>query len=184
MEWQPGRGAVLGGGRPLNAAARSTRRRLVVILVTAAAIFGLDHLTKWLVVSNVPLLDEVPAGSPVTIHHIENSGAAFGLFPQFKGLYLVVAGLVGVYILVVGPRLEGSILRQVILGGILGGALSNGVDRLLLGHVTDFIDFHFWLFQVFNVADMAIVGGMLITVATLTFGGKRPESAEQAGSES
>jgi len=88
----------------------------------------------------------------------------FGLFPNFQQLYLVVAFLVSAYILVVGPRMQGSLGRQVILGAILGGAISNGVDRALRGHVTDFIDFHFW--PVFNVADMAIVGGMLLAVVT------------------
>jgi signal peptidase II len=61
----------------------------------------------------------------------------------------------------------GGLFRQVVLGCILGGALADGIDRLIFGHVTDFIDFHVW--PVFNVADMAIVGGMLVIVYELTF---------------
>jgi signal peptidase II len=48
----------------------------------------------------------------------------------------------------------------VLLGMILGGALSNGVDRLVQGSVVDFIDFHFW--PVFNVADSCIVVAIIL----------------------
>lgn len=142
----------------------ATRRRLAVLLVTAAIVAALDHFTKYLVSQNIALGNEIPAGAPVTIAHTENSGAAFGLFPGFQQLYLIVAVVVSGYILITAPRMQGSILRQVVLGGILGGAISNGVDRALRGHVTDLINFHFW--PVFNVADMAIVGGMLVAVVT------------------
>ena len=148
---------------------RSKPRRYAIMVITAVAVGAIDHLTKWLVVNHVRLDTQVPAGSPVTIHYIQNSGAAFGLFPQFTFLYLVVAAIVAGYILVYGPRMGGGLLRLLALGGILGGSISNGIDRLISGSVVDFIDFHFWLFQIFNVADMAIVGGMLVVVYQLGF---------------
>jgi signal peptidase II len=143
-------------------------------MVTAAVVVTLvDHLSKWLVTTHVALDTQVPAGSPVTIHYIQNSGAAFGLFPQLTFLYLVVAAVVAVYILLYGPSTGGGLLRLLALGCILGGSISNGIDRLVQGYVVDFIDFHFWLFQIFNVADMGIVGGMLVIVVQLLF--ERPE---------
>ncbi len=148
---------------------RSTPRRYAIMVIAAAVVAAIDHLTKWLVVNHVKLDTQVPAGSPVTIHYIQNSGAAFGLFPQFTFLYLVVAAIVAGYILLYGPRMGGGLLRLLALGGILGGSISNGIDRLISGSVVDFIDFHFWLFQIFNVADMAIVGGMLVVVYQLGF---------------
>ena len=148
---------------------RSKPGRYAIMVITALVVIAIDHLTKWLVVNHVRLGTQVPAGSPVTIHYIQNSGAAFGLFPQFTFLYLVVAAIVAGYILLYGPRIGGGLLRLVALGGILGGSISNGIDRLVQGYVVDFIDFHFWLFQIFNVADMAIVGGMLVVVYQLGF---------------
>jgi signal peptidase II len=148
---------------------RSTPRRYAIMVITAGVVVAIDHLSKWLVVNHVKLDTQVPAGSPVTIHYIQNSGAAFGLFPQFTFLYLVVAAIVAGYILVYGPRMGGGLLRLLALGGILGGSISNGIDRLVSGTVVDFIDFHFWLFQIFNIADMAIVGGMLVVVYQLGF---------------
>ena len=94
-------------------------------------------------------------GSFVSIDHVENSGAAFSVLPQLHWLYLAVALVVSLYIVFSGYRYGTTWYRQVLIGMILGGALSNGVDRLVQGSVVDFIDFHFW--PVFNVADSCIV---------------------------
>jgi signal peptidase II len=154
---------MLAGSHALSNVAQPARRRPYLILVgTAVLIFGLDHLTKWLVATHIPLGGKIGANSPISIDHVRNSGAAFGLFPQFHWLYLVVAAIVGAYILYAGRRFGTSWWRQAVLGLILGGAVSNGVDRLLYGYVVDFVDVHWW--PVFNVADSAIVVGVLVAV--------------------
>ena len=154
----------------------SRRRYLLVILATAALVIGIDHLTKWIVVQHLPLHGEIWPGALISIDHVENSGAAFGLFPQFQWLYLIVAAIVVTYILLVGQRYGTTTLRQVLLGMILGGAVSNGIDRLAQGRVVDFIDLHWW--PVFNVADMSIVIG--IALAVLTLGSGRTASRSTA----
>lgn len=148
--------------------ATTRQRYLLVILVTAALVIGIDHLTKWIVVQRLPLHGVIAAGAPISIDHVENSGAAFGLFPQFQWLYLIVAAIVVTYILLVGQRYGTTAFRQVLLGMILGGAVSNGIDRLAQGRVVDFIDLHWW--PVFNVADMSIVIGIALAVLTLGSG--------------
>ena len=155
----------------LSAAQRSLRARAyTVILATAALVIALDHFTKWLVSNGLPLNAEIWQGDFVSIHHVVNRGAAFGVLPQFQWLYLVVAFIVAVYILVAGHRFGTTWYRQMALGLVLGGAISNGVDRLLQGYVVDFIDFHFW--PVFNVADSAVVIGLVLAV--LTFRAQAP----------
>ena len=148
-------------------ASRQPRRavQLTVLVVTAVAVFALDHLTKWLVTQNIPLGEQVTVVGPVTIHHIENRGAAFGLFPQFQFIFLGVAVVVAAYILVEGRRFGPGVFPQVVLGAILGGAVANAVDRVAQGYVVDFVDLQRW--PVFNVADMAIVLGILVGVLTL-----------------
>jgi signal peptidase II len=141
------------------------RRQLTVLLGTAAVVFVLDHVTKWAVSQNIALGDQVPSSGPVTLHHIENRGAAFGLFPQMQFVFLAVAVAVAAYILVAGRRFGPGVFPQVLLGMILGGALANAVDRVVQGYVVDFIDLQRW--PVFNVADMAIVLGLLVGVLTL-----------------
>ena len=144
----------------------SRGRSLAVLLGTAAVVFGLDHLTKWLVVQHLAFDEQWPSSGPVTIHYIRNRGAAFGLFPQLQTVFLVVAVIVSLYIIIAGPRFASALWAQVTLGAILGGAIANAVDRFVQGYVVDFVDLHRW--PVFNLADSAIVVG--IVVAVLTFG--------------
>jgi signal peptidase II len=96
----------------------------------------------------------------VSIDRVQNTGAAFSVLPQLHWFYLAVALIVSLYILVFGYKYGTTWYRQVLIGMILGGALSNGVDRLVQGYVVDFIDFHFW--PVFNVADSCIVIAIVV----------------------
>lgn len=158
---------VLSGEVPPTRGAVPRWRGLGILLLTAIAVFAVDHATKWLVVQHLALNDEFPDGGAITIHRVQNRGAAFGLFPQLQALFLVAAVVVSAYILVVGRRHAEGWIRQVMLGLVLGGAAANAVDRLFQGYVVDFIDLHRW--PVFNVADMAIVVGILAGVGWVWF---------------
>lgn len=154
---------MLGGSGALSVASPPERGRVYLLIVgTAVVVFAVDHLTKWLVVQHLAVDGQLLSGSPISITHVRNRGAAFGLFPQFQWLYLAAAVVVGVYILLAGHRFGTTPVRQVLLGLILGGAMSNGIDRLFQGYVVDFIDLHRW--PVFNVADMSIVIGILLAL--------------------
>jgi len=151
---------MLAGSTAVAAARRLPRRRIyAVMLGTAAAVALFDHLTKWIVATHLAVDQQIWPRSFVSIDHVENSGAAFSVLPQLHWLYLAVALIVSLYIVFVGYRYGTTWYRQVLIGMILGGALSNGVDRLVQGAVVDFIDFHFW--PVFNVADSCIVLAIL-----------------------
>lgn len=153
------------GGRAQDEAVPSRSRQLSVMLSTAIIVFSVDHLSKWLVTQHIALGDQVPATGPVTIHFIENRGAAFGLFPQLQVVFLVVAAAVALYIVLAGRRFGPGVFPQILLGMVLGGAVANALDRFVQGYVVDFIDLQKW--PVFNVADMAIVVGILLGVLTL-----------------
>lgn len=140
------------------------RHRLFLLAVALAAI-GADQLTKIAVERALPLnaswtpLEGIAPFFRFT--HVSNTGAAFGLFPTGSLLFAVVALVVGAIILVYNFRLPaGNLLLRLALGLQLGGALGNLADRLRLGHVTDFLDFGPW--PVFNLADVSIVGGVLL----------------------
>jgi signal peptidase II len=117
------------------------------------------------VTQHLVLGEQWPQSGPVTIHHIHNKGAAFGLFPQLQNVFLGVAVVVSAYIILAGPRFAQGVAAQITLGAILGGAVANAVDRFVQGYVVDFIDLQRW--PVFNVADSAIVLGILVAVFTL-----------------
>jgi signal peptidase II len=129
---------------------------LGVVALTAAAA---DQLTKYLVVGTLELGDSVHIAGPLSIHHVRNTGIAFGLFSDATGVVIALTS-VAIAALVVFFARSGRRhpLLPVAVGLVLGGSLSNLVDRLRLGHVTDFIDFDYW--PAFNLADTFIVVGV------------------------
>jgi len=148
-------------------------RNYAFLILVAGMVVGLDQWSKALVRANMALGQSwLPQGwdwlTPYArIIHIQNTGAAFGSFQGdygwvFTSLALLVIGFIFYYLPQV-PETDGWL--RLALGLLVGGALGNNViDRLLLGHVTDFISVgSFW---VFNVADMSIN----LCVAVLLFG--------------
>jgi signal peptidase II len=97
----------------------------------------------------------------VSLTYVTNTGAAFGMFPDYGVIFMVIAVVVIVAIVFYYRHLPGAQwLVQTSLGLQLGGALGNLVDRLRYGHVIDFIDFKVW--PVFNLADSSIFVGVVI----------------------
>jgi signal peptidase II len=156
------------------AVARSVSRRRIyaVMLSTAAIVAALDHVTKWLISSRLANGEQIWPNAIVSIDHVENSGAAFSVLPQLHWLYLAVALVVSAYIVFAGWRYGTTWYRQVLIGMILGGALSNGVDRLVQGYVVDFIDVHWW--PVFNVADSCIVVAIVMLLVLSFLPAQKP----------
>ncbi len=133
--------------------------------VLAAAIVGLDQLTKRLVVSGIAIGGEKHLLPGVKLVHVRNSGVAFGFFSGGGALVLVLtlaalALLIGYF--VTHPQRRGL---WIPTGLLVGGALGNLIDRLANGAVTDFIKLPHW--PAFNVADMAITFGVLALVFVL-----------------
>lgn len=146
---------VPGAARSLGAGARQW---LALGLVAGAAVVA-DQLTKQVVASELALGDAVEILGPFSIHHVHNSGIAFGLFPSATGLVIGLTSVAVVAMLVFFARSgRRHPVFPVALGLILGGAASNLVDRVRLGHVTDFLDFDYW--PSFNLADTFIVVGV------------------------
>ncbi|MGQ0618569.1 MAG: signal peptidase II [Panacagrimonas sp.] len=129
----------------------------------AAATILADQITKQLVVRSMEQFESIPVGSLFNLVHMQNRGAAFSMLSQMPPVFFVLLA-VGVSIgILIWLRRNPSGQRCVAAGLslILGGALGNVIDRVRLGHVTDFIDFHVgdWHFAAFNVADSAITVG-------------------------
>jgi signal peptidase II len=145
--------------------------------VVAAAIAG-DQLTKHAVTSKLALDESSKVIGPLSIHRVENSGIAFGLFTSATGVVIGLTALAVLWMLVYFAR-HGA-RHPVIpaaLGLLIGGSLSNLVDRVRLGHVTDFIDFGWW--PAFNLADSFIVIGVAILLAALLGSDRRPKDVRR-----
>ncbi len=155
------------------------------MLVALLIVFA-DQLTKWAIIEWVPLYDRVPLNSFINLTHQQNTGAAFSFLANAGGwqrwFFVVLASVVSLVIAVWIWRIRAE--RQTLLAAglalVLGGAIGNLIDRIMLGYVTDFIQVWFgdWAFPSFNVADAGIsVGAALLIIDALFFAKAREESA-------
>lgn len=159
--------------------------RLPLTLGVAAGVVLLDQVTKIIAVAR--LEGEPPIqvlGEWLQLTFVRNSGAAFSLAGNYTIVISVLAIVVAVAIVRTARTLT-NLWWAVVLGGILGGALGNLIDRIFReptpfrGHVVDFLELPNW--PVFNVADMALVGSAILAVI-LSFTGvemSAPEPVEE-----
>lgn len=141
------------------------RYRLILVLTVVLALA--DQAAKWLVTDSLAPHETITVTGFFNLVHVYNYGAAFGFLNDpssswqrwlFAGATLVAAAAV---FAVARQADAGEKALFVALGCILGGAAGNLVDRLRIGAVVDFLDFHYagWHWPAFNVADMAICAG-------------------------
>jgi signal peptidase II len=125
----------------------------------------LDQLTKTLIVARFALGDSLTVTPFFNIVRAHNTGAAFSILAGASGwqrwFFVGLGAVAAVFIVVLLARHGGQRLFAWALSLILGGAVGNVIDRLLHGHVVDFIQLHYagWYFPSFNVADSAITVG-------------------------
>jgi signal peptidase II len=155
-------------------------------MVVAIVVVIADQLTKWAIVEWVPLYDKVPLNSFLNITHQKNPGAAWSFLADAGGwqrwFFIALSSIVSVVIAVWLWRIrtDGLAVLGAGLALVLGGAIGNLIDRILLGHVTDFIQVLFgsWAFPSFNVADAGIsVGAALLIIDAIFFSGKEERAA-------
>ena len=169
-------GSATDGLAPVSIAERTlaagTRQWVSLAIVVAAAV-GADQLTKQIVSSELALGEEVAVAGPFSIHHVQNSGIAFGLFSNATSLVsLLTAVAVGWMVLFFARSGARHPVLPVGLGLVIGGSLSNLLDRIRLGHVTDFLDLTFW--PAFNLADTFIVVGVAVLLVALLRSDREP----------
>jgi signal peptidase II len=157
------------GERSLGAGASHWLALVAIALAAVAA----DQLTKHLVASQLQLDDGVHVVGPLWIRHVQNSGIAFGLFAQATAVVIVLTGVAIAWMLFYFARSGARHpVLPVALGLVIGGSMSNLVDRVRLGYVTDFIDLRWW--PSFNLADSFIVIGVLVLLVALMLAEREP----------
>jgi signal peptidase II len=176
-------GSTTDGLTPVSVAERSLAASLPqwlgLVTVGVAALVA-DQLTKHVVASRLALDEDTRVLGPLSIHHVQNSGIAFGLFSSATPIVIVLTGLAVAWMLAFFARSGARHpLLPVSLGLVIGGSLSNLIDRVRLGHVTDFLDLRFW--PAFNLADSFIVVGVAILLATLVAADREPRRARRVG---
>jgi len=168
-------GSSTNGLAPISMAERSLAAgpaQWVGLVSVAAAAIAADQVTKYLVASRLSLGDAVDIVGPFSIHHVQNSGIAFGLFSKSTPVVILLTAVAVSWMLWFFAR-SGSRhpVLPAALGLLIGGSVSNLADRLRLGHVTDFLDLRYW--PAFNLADTFIVVGVGILLLALVAADRR-----------
>ena len=143
----------------------------MVFSLTALLIVAADQLSKIWIRTNLVVGQSLPEVGFPRLTHVNNTGAAFGLF-HGQTFPLTIISFIGVAVLLLYafffyrrfPWLDNWFIWTG-LSLVLGGTVGNLIDRIRLGHVTDFINFGFW--PAFNIADSAIVVGVIIFAYSL-----------------
>lgn len=134
-------------------------------LALGAVVIVLDQLTKQWVSQSLAFGEMIAVMPSFNLVLAHNAGAAFSFLAGAggwqRGFFIGIAVVAATVIVLLLRRHHREKLFSLALALILGGALGNLIDRILLGHVVDFLDFYVqdthW--PAFNVADMAITGG-------------------------
>jgi signal peptidase II len=147
----------------------TTLKRLLLVIILLLATVGLDRITKGVARSQLESRPQITLfGGLVRLFYVENTGAFLGLGSGFSEttrfwLFTVIVGgfLIGLFLYALLNR-RLSLIEVIALSLILGGGLSNLIDRLLYDYVIDFMVIGIGRLRtgVFNVADVAITVGV------------------------
>ncbi len=143
-----------------------------LIPVIAIPVIVLDVITKAIIVSKVAYHEIINVLPFINIVHIENRGAAFGMFAGLGNLFFVIVSIFAILFILYYLKTVQKRMEIISLSLVLGGAVGNLIDRIRIGKVTDFIDFYVnnWHWPSFNVADSALTVGIVLFLWTNIFG--------------
>jgi|TARA_R110000822_G_scaffold41092_30_gene111605 signal peptidase II len=151
-------------------------------LALSALIIALDLLSKWFADTNLQMYQQVPIIDGLFSFTLAyNPGAAFSFLANAGGwqrwfFVAIAVGVSGMLVVWLARLPRDKIMEPLALALILGGALGNLYDRIVHGHVVDFILVHWqqsWFFPAFNIADSAITVGAALLILDMFFGGKK-----------
>jgi signal peptidase II len=172
-------GSSTDGLTPLSTAARPLGAGLtqwLSLTAIALAAVAADQLTKQIVISQLRLDEATHVVGPFWIHHVQNSGIAFGLFASATAVVIILTAAAVAWMLAFFARSGARHpILPVALGLVIGGSVSNLLDRVRLGYVTDFLDLRYW--PAFNLADSFIVIGVAVLLITLVVADREPRHA-------
>lgn len=157
-------------------------QRKKMFLYGAIIILGLiaDQLSKYMILQHVQYLERmpvIPGFFDLTL--VYNPGAAFSFLADAGGwqkfFFMGLALIICIYLLQAIIRDEFGAMGKLAAALIIGGAIGNVVDRLVHGHVVDFLLFYYhnWFYPAFNVADSLICVGAVLLVLESIFHPKR-----------
>lgn len=138
-------------------------------IILAIVVIILDFFSKIWVKENLPYgVSQEFWPKLLNLHYTKNTGAAFSILTGQRFLLTALSSLAVVFLILGRNKIiEDNNVMRLIYGLILGGTCGNLIDRLLYGYVIDFLEFGFFRFPVFNLADSALTLGVFLMVLLL-----------------
>lgn len=148
-------------------------------MVVTGLMVSADQLAKLYIHTQFRLGESIPVISGFfNLTYVRNFGAAFGFLadshPSFREIFFLAMPPVALLIILMILRgVDDKDTKQILaLSSIFGGAIGNYIDRLRFRYVIDFLDFHIggrWSWPAFNIADAAIVSGVILLLILMFF---------------
>ncbi len=145
------------------------------IAAISAFVILLDYLSKKIIVSKIMLYESINVLPFLNIIHVQNKGAAFSILTGLDNKYFIGISFIAIIAIIVYLSKLPRGLELYSLSMILGGAVGNLIDRIMIGKVTDFIDVFIgrWHWPAFNVADSALTVGIILFLLVNIKSGKK-----------
>jgi signal peptidase II len=166
------------------------KKKYVWLILVAGFIVAFDQLVKVYIHTHFHLGESVVViPNFFNLTYVRNPGAAFGFLaethPAFREVFFLSMPPIALAIILgILRSVKDDDTKQILaLSSIFGGAIGNYVDRLRFRYVVDFLDFHLynrWSWPAFNIADMAIVGGVCLLLILMLIENKKKEKTEGA----
>lgn len=168
-------------------------KKYIWLLVISGFLISLDQIIKMYIHTHFALSESVTViPNFFNLTYVRNFGAAFGFLaeshPQFREIFfLAMPPIALIIILAILRGVRDDDTKQILaLSSIFAGAIGNYIDRLRFRYVIDFLDFHLygrWSWPAFNVADMAIVGGVGVLLLLMFLENKKKAIIDDEKSE-
>lgn len=152
---------------------------LLLVIPLSAVLIGIDQWSKMWADANLalngPSVEWIPGIMNYQLHH--NDGIGWSLLSGEYWIFIPLSILIALLFVVVLLRspLRKHVWFDLICAFILSGAIGNLIDRISCGEVTDFLEFAFVEFPIFNVADCYVVVGAIALFIAILFGAKKIE---------
>lgn len=150
------------------------KKKYLFLIAISSFFTVLDQLVKIIVHTSYHHGESTPVIENIFhITYVRNYGAAFGFLaeshPVFREIFFLImppVAMIMIFFLLKSTK-ETEKWQIIALSSIMGGAIGNYIDRLRFRYVIDYLDFHYydkWSYPAFNIADMAIVGGVCLLI--------------------
>ena len=131
--------------------------------IIIAILIGLDQIIKYWALNFLKEVNSIPVINNIfSLTYVENRGAAFGMLQNNQSIFILVAAVASCFGLYYLHSKKVNNLGKIGILLVISGAIGNLIDRVRLGFVVDYLDFHIIWSYVFNLADCFVVVGTIL----------------------